>query len=105
LLRPLVNYVNRRPMDEHAVEAIYTIHVVCNHDAVSDARDELYTHLEAANYPIREIETLSEGDDSVELAAVLVPTTAEPDELDAVVAALKRSSVISSATWSVETTA
>lgn len=46
--------------------------------------------LEAANYPIREIETLAEGDDQVDLAAILVPTSAEPAELDTVVSALKR---------------
>ena len=105
LLRTLVNYINRSPIDERATEAIYTIHVVCDHEAVSDARDLLFAQLEGANYPIHEIETLSESDDQVELAAVLVPTTAEPAELDAVVAALKRSPVIKSATWTVGTTA
>lgn len=32
LLRPLVNYINRRPIDERATEVIYTIHVVCDHE-------------------------------------------------------------------------
>ena len=105
LLRPLVNYINRRPLDERVTEALYSIHVVCDHESVSDVRDLLFAQLEAASYPIREIETLSEGDDQVELAAVLVPTTAEPAELDAVVTALKRSALIKSATWTVGTTA
>ena len=48
--------------------------------------------------------TLSDNDEQVELAAILVPTTADEVELDAVVAALERSSLIQSATWSVETT-
>ena len=105
LLRPLVNYVNRRPLDEHRSEALYTIHVVCAHAAVSDARDLLFASLEAKNYPIREIDTLSESDDAVELAADLVPTAADAAELDEVVAALKRSPVIESPTWTVGTTA
>jgi putative Mg2+ transporter-C (MgtC) family protein len=105
LLRPLVNYVNRRPLDEHVSEALYTIHVVCEHEAVSDARDLLFARLEAAHYPIREIDTLSESDDLVELAADLVPTAADAAELDEVVASLKRSPVIKSATWTVGTTA
>ena len=83
LLRPLVNYINRRPIDERVTEALYTVHVVCDHEGVSDARDLLFAKLEGANYPIREIETVSEGDDQVELAAIIVPTTAEPAELDA----------------------
>jgi putative Mg2+ transporter-C (MgtC) family protein len=105
LLRPLVNYINRRPIDERVTEALYSIHVVCGHEAVSDARDLLFAQLEGANYPIREIETVSEGEDKVELAADLVPTTVDPSELDAVVAALKRSDIINSATWTVATTA
>lgn len=105
LLRPLVNYVNRRPMDERVTEALYTIHVVCDPQAVSDARDLLFARLEAAHYPIREIDTVSEGDDQVELLATLVPTTAEPAELDAVVEQLKRAAFIESATWTVGTSA
>jgi putative Mg2+ transporter-C (MgtC) family protein len=105
LLRPLVNYINRCPIDEQTSEALYTIHVVCDHEAVSDARDLLFAKLEGANYPIREIETISEGEDQVELAASLVPTAAEPAELDAVVAALKQTAFIKSATWAVATTA
>jgi putative Mg2+ transporter-C (MgtC) family protein len=58
-------------------EAIYTIHVVRDHEAVSDARNLLFAQLEAANYLIYGIETLSEGDNKVELAAILVSTTAE----------------------------
>ena len=105
LLRPVVNYINRRPIDERVTEANYTISIVCDHEAVSDARDLLFATLEAANYPIREIETLSESDDQVELAADLVPSTAKPAELDGVVDALKRSAIIRSATWTVGTTA
>jgi len=105
LLRPLVNYINRRPIDERVTEALYTIHVVCDHQAISDARDLLFSRLEAANYPIREIDTVSEGDEQVELAAVLVPTSAEPAELDDVVASLKQSAMIKSATWTVGTSA
>ncbi len=105
LLRPLVNYINRRPIDEKNSEALYTVHVVTSHENVANARDLLFTQLEAANYPIRETDTLSESDDSVELAAILVPTTADPNELDAVIVALKRSPMIDSATWTVGTTA
>ena len=103
LLRPLVNYVNRRPLDESGTEAEYTIHAVVEHEAVAEARDLLAEALEAAKYPVREIETLSESEETVELAAALVPTTAVPSELDAVVATLKRSPLVKSAAWTVGT--
>jgi putative Mg2+ transporter-C (MgtC) family protein len=104
LLRPLVNYINRRPISERDTEALYRVHVVCAPSDVSEARDLLFSELETANYPIQDIETLSEGDEQVELAAILVPTTAQPDELDAVVVALEAADFIVSATWTVSAT-
>jgi putative Mg2+ transporter-C (MgtC) family protein len=105
LLRPLVNYINRQPMDEAVTEASYRVHVVTPPANVADAREWLFTELELANYPIREIETLSEGEEQVELAALLVPTTANPLELDAVVAALNLRDEVESAAWTVSTSA
>lgn len=104
LLRPLVNWVNRRPIDPDVTEAKYAVHAVCRPKDVSDVRDLLDVELGRANYPVREVETLSDNEEQVELAAILVPTSAEEAELDGVVAALEQSSLILSATWSVETT-
>jgi putative Mg2+ transporter-C (MgtC) family protein len=104
LLRPLVNYINRKPMDERVVEACYRVHVVCDPAASADIRERLFVELERINYPIRQIEVLSEGEDQVELAAVLVPTTADPGELDGVVAALERDGDVLSCSWTVSTT-
>ncbi len=103
LLRPLVNYINRKPIDERVTEACYRVHVVTPSSQVADTRELLFSELERANYPIRAIETLSETEDQVELAAVLVPSTAEPAELDAVVAALEACEGVDSATWTVST--
>jgi putative Mg2+ transporter-C (MgtC) family protein len=105
LLRPLVNWVNRRPMTSAVTEAKYNVHVTCRPEDVSEVRDLLDAILEQANYPIREFETLSETDRQVEIAAILVPTTADEAELDGVVAALEKSPLVLSATWSVEATA
>jgi len=104
LLRPLVNWVNRRPITAEMTEAKYIVHAICDPEHVSDVRDLLDIELNRASYPIREVETLSDNDGQVELAAILVPTTAEEAELDAVVTALERSPLIWSATWSVEAT-
>jgi putative Mg2+ transporter-C (MgtC) family protein len=104
LLRPLVNYINRLPIDTETTEARYRVHVVTNHRNVSAARDILDETLEKAGYPILEIETLSETDNQVELAAILVPTSADASVLDGVVVQLEKSPAIHSATWSVSTT-
>ena len=104
LLRPLVNWVDRRPIDPGVSEARYLVHAICRPQDVSEVRDLLDAELERASYPVRDVETLSDTEDQVELAAVLLPTTASETELDAVVAALEASSLIMSATWSVEAT-
>jgi putative Mg2+ transporter-C (MgtC) family protein len=104
LLRPLVNYINRRPIVPGETEALYRVHVVCAPGDVSYARDLLHEELERHHYPIRDIEVLSEGDELVELAAVLVPTTANPEDMDAITAHLGRHEHIDSATWTVSAT-
>jgi putative Mg2+ transporter-C (MgtC) family protein len=104
LLRPLVNYINRLPIDTESTEARYRVHVVTDHRKVSAARDILAETLEMVGYPILEIETLSETETQVELAAVLAPSSADATVLDAVVAQLEKSPPVYSATWSVSTT-
>ena len=103
LLRPIADFINRRPIRPQDTEALYRVHVVCEPDSISDARDLLFELLERRDYPIREIETLSEGDRQVELAASLVPTTADPRDLDAIVEQLMKQEAIESATWTVST--
>jgi putative Mg2+ transporter-C (MgtC) family protein len=104
LLRPLVNSINRRPIDEATTEALYQVHLVCDPGDISDMRDLLFAELEKASYPIQSMEILSENEEQVELTTTLVPTTADPDELDAVVAALEATKGVESAAWTVSTT-
>jgi len=104
LLRPIVNYINRQPISPGETEALYRVHVTCQPEHVSQARDLLYEELELHHYPIHDIETLSESEDVVELAASLVPTSANPHDLDTIVLHLERSEPITSATWTVSTT-
>lgn len=101
LLRPLVDVVNRRPMRPGETEALYQVHVICKPEHVSAVRDMLFDELETHNYPIREIDTLSGRDDFVELAAAIVPTTADPTALDAIVGHIERRPEVVSATWTV----
>lgn len=103
LLRPVVHYINRSPISPEATEALYRVHVVCRLEAISEARDLLFEELEQRRYPIREIETLSEGEEVVELAAAVVPTRADPKDLDAVTQHLVRHDAIESSTWTVST--
>ena len=105
VLRPMVNWIDRRPIVSDITEASYRVHAICQPEDVPDVRDLIAAALEAASYPVRDVEILSDSDEFVELAATLLPTTAEAAELDAVVVSLEASPKITSATWTVETSA
>ncbi len=101
LLRPLVNWINRLPMNARETEALYQVHVVCGREDVTDIRDLLSDTLEAANYPIETITVSAQAEDRVDITAALVPTTASAPELDAVVVILEKADGVESATWTV----
>ena len=101
LLRPLVNAIDRIPLNEEASEANYKITVTTIAERAPAIRESLIERLEAASYPIRETKVMYHSDDNVEVTAELVPLSAEPDELDAVVAGLSRLPDVSHATWNV----
>jgi len=105
LLRPLVNWVNRRPINEATTEARYRVHATCDRANVADVRDLLDEVLARFRYPIREIETVPGTENQIEPATKLVPATAVPEELDQGVAELNLSPLVRSATWTVGTTA
>jgi putative Mg2+ transporter-C (MgtC) family protein len=104
LLRPLVNAINRAPIDEAGTEAIYEVHLRTGNAHRDAARELLRDQLEAAQYPVKDIEEEDVKDDQVELVATLLGTAADPDELDAVMARLRVSPIVTNAGWNLRTT-
>jgi putative Mg2+ transporter-C (MgtC) family protein len=84
LLRPLVNRINRIPLDEEAGEATYEVRLSTNPRAADEAREALIEMLENAHYPVADVKTDERGDETVEMVATLVATSVVPKELDAV---------------------
>ncbi|GJE54076.1 MULTISPECIES: MgtC/SapB family protein [Methylobacterium] len=103
LLRPLVNLINRIPIDESATEATYEVQVTTEAETAGPARDLLVERLEAASYPVSGVEVEERGDEVVEVVATLTATAVDSKELDAVVAELAAQPGIRHATWSVQT--
>ena len=99
LLRPLVNSINRIPIDEQTSEATYTIRLTSAPDATAEAREALIEALERANYPVSEVETIDHGDDIADVVATLVSTSVVAEELDAVVARLEKQPGVDHVTW------
>jgi putative Mg2+ transporter-C (MgtC) family protein len=103
LLRPLVNAINRIPLDEKASEATYYFKLAVRAEALPTMRDQLVERLENANYPVADIEVVETGDDLLEIVAKLVSTAVDPNELNAVVSDLQRQDGVRHATWVVST--
>ncbi|UZE48942.1 MgtC/SapB family protein [Rhodopseudomonas sp. P2A-2r] len=103
LLRPLVNAINRAPLDERSSEATYFVKLTVATDALADMRDLLVERLERAKYPVASVDIAEHGDDMQEISAMLVSTAIDPAELDAVVAELQRGKDVEHATWEVST--
>ncbi len=101
LLRPLVNAIDRIPLNETASEANYDIIVTTSASRVAEVREKLGDILEAANYPVRDTKVVYRSDDNVDVATRLVTLAAEPNELDQVIARLGALPGVGYATWMV----
>jgi putative Mg2+ transporter-C (MgtC) family protein len=99
LLRPVVNAINRAPVDESTTEAIYEVRLTTRADHLDDGRALLQEKLESASYPLRGIEVVEREGGDVELMATLLATAVNSDELDAIVSALEGAPLVESASW------
>ena len=97
-LRPLVAWIERAPIDERAAEATFDVHLTVAEARRDALRDLLVEKLEAAKYPVRDLEEL-ERDEEIELVATLAATSADAAELDAVTAELEKVDGVRHATW------
>jgi putative Mg2+ transporter-C (MgtC) family protein len=104
LLRPLVNAINRAPLDESTTEAIYEVDVTTTADNLDDARELLREDIETASYGVQDIEVVEREQGGAELVATLLGTAADPRELDAIVSRLEVSPLVDNASWSLRTT-
>jgi putative Mg2+ transporter-C (MgtC) family protein len=103
LLRPLVNAINRIPLNEQAIEATYEFKLAVTQEALPDMRDLLVERLERAHYPVADVDVVEHGDDLLEIVATLVSTTVDPKDLDQVATDLERQPGVRHATWEVST--
>ena len=99
LLRPIVNSINRIPIDEESSEALYVVRLTTDPDKASEAREALVEALDAANYPVSDVATEDRGEDMTDVVATLVSTAIVPEELDEVVRRLEARDDVEHATW------
>jgi putative Mg2+ transporter-C (MgtC) family protein len=103
LLRPLVNAINRSPLDVRASEATYQFMVTVDATAIAAMRELLVERLEAAQYPVGDVAVIERAEGVAEIVATLVSTAVDARELDAVAVGLARHPGVRHATWDVRT--
>jgi putative Mg2+ transporter-C (MgtC) family protein len=104
LLRPVVNRINRQPIDTTAVEVTNTVYVIADRDHQKEALRLVEAVLESAQYSTRDLMVHAFGDDAVEIEVVLLATGVDGDELDRITRQLAEQPFVSQAFWSPSTT-
>jgi len=104
LLRPIVNAINRKPLDVESVEATHTVYVIAERAHQKMAMAQLEEALEQSSYPIGDLAIHAFGRDEVEIEATLAATSVDGEELDVLVDRLAALPAVRQAFWSPSTT-
>jgi len=99
LLRPLVNAINRIPVDEQSAEMTIEVTVTTTRADVGPIRELVVQRLKDAYYPIADVRETTHGNGTVDLIAVLASNSVDPEEMEAVVNALEAEPGVLHATW------
>lgn len=104
LLRPIVNRINRQPLDVTSSEVTNTVYVIAARSHRKQALALLEGMLEAANFPTNDLSVHAFGQNEVEIEATLLATSVDGDELDKMTERLAAEPYVSQAFWSPSTT-
>lgn len=104
LLRPIVNAINRQPLDVESVEVTNTVYVIADKERQKEVMKALETNLQSGRYPVRDLEVQAFGEDDVEIEATLTVTSVDGEELDSLVRRMTALPGVRQAFWSPSTT-
>lgn len=103
LLRPIVDAINRQPLDVLSVEVTNIVYVIAERRHQQTVIRSLEYELESHHYPIRNLEVHPFGDSDVEIEATLMVTAVDGKELDALVHHLATLAAVRQVFWSPST--
>ncbi len=103
LLRPLVNTLNRLPIDDEKSEVTYNVCVICERAGQKRVRDELEERLELAGYPLGNLSIQPFTQAEIQIRATLLSTSVDSHVLDKIVEDLSGMSSVDQAFWSPST--
>lgn len=104
LLRPLVTFINRQPLDTISVEVTNSVYIITPKHAQKYALKQFINSLEEAGYQTQDIEVHQFGSDDVEIRAVLTTSAVDGDEMDRLIAKIADQDFVIQAFWSPSTT-
>ncbi|AXI04111.1 MgtC/SapB family protein [Aquirhabdus parva] len=99
LLRPVVNSINRKPINDQSSEVTYQLHVIVANEEQRFAMITVEHLLDHAEYPLAHIDVESFNEDDVEITATLLSTSAESQTLDQITARLVDKPYVKHAFW------
>lgn len=103
LLRPIVNRINRQPLDIEGTEMTHILYVIAPKPQQKHAMDVVELVLEAAELPTRLLDITPFGDDEIEIAATLSAMSIDGAELERISKKLLQKDFITQAYWSTST--
>ncbi|QKS00907.1 MgtC/SapB family protein [Sphingomonas sp. CL5.1] len=103
LLRPIVDAINRIPLEGRSLEATYSVTITGSATQAGPLGDMLVEHLEAQSLPVAELDVEERGEGRVDIVATLVSTNVPSRELDDIVDHLATVHGIAHATWQART--
>ncbi|MBU3617818.1 MgtC/SapB family protein [Polynucleobacter sp. JS-Fieb-80-E5] len=104
LLRPVVTFINRQPLDTISVEVTNSVYIITPKHAQKHALKQFIKTLEEAGYQTQDIEVHQFGNDDIEIQAVLTASAVDGDKMDKLIAKIADQEFVSQAFWSPSTT-
>ncbi|OSM52955.1 methyltransferase, partial [Aeromonas salmonicida subsp. salmonicida] len=99
-----VNQINRRPVDNTDTEVTYRVTALAQREYQKEVLHWLEEMMEQANYPLSELDIEPFGEQDLEISAVLLATSIDGDELDALMVKLAIHPHIKQVFWRASTT-
>jgi putative Mg2+ transporter-C (MgtC) family protein len=104
LLRPIVDQINRQPLDVKSAEVTNSVYVVTSGERQKEVLVILEKELESLQYPTHDLEVHAFGDEDVKIEATLAATSVDGKIMDQMVQRLADLPMVSQAYWSASTT-
>jgi len=97
VLRPLVNHIDRQPIDNMGVEVTNSLVLLVPQKFQNQAMKMLELSLERANYPIRDLDITPFGSEEIEIEATLLASSVDGAIIDKLVSRFNSSPYVNQA--------